>query len=144
MDIDEAETEDDSTSQDHDVPSTDSPCDYKNISDGFSSERSDCKSNRETNRNINSDPSVAKLRTQVHETAGLLRDATYHVDNIDCLKKAMEALKKIHQSLMCNTLSRKRSSYTQQSSKEALKGNKLGLSKYSTRNYLCVEKEKYV
>lgn len=31
MDIDEAETEDDSTSQDHDVPSADSPCDYKNI-----------------------------------------------------------------------------------------------------------------
>ena len=104
MDIDEAETEDDSTSQDHDVPSTDSPCDYKNISYGFSSERSDCKSNRETSRNINSDPSVAKLRTQVRETAGLVRDATYHVTNIDCLKEAMEALKKIHQSLMCNSL----------------------------------------
>ena len=104
MDIDEAETEDDSTSQDHDVPSTDSPCDYKNISDGFSSERSDCKSNRETNRNINSDPSVAKLRTQVRETAGLVRNATYHVTNIACLKEAMEALKKIHRSLMCNSL----------------------------------------
>ena len=58
----------------------------------------------ETNRNINSDPSVAKLRTQVRETAGLVRDATYHVTNIDCLKEAMEALKKIHHSLMCNSL----------------------------------------
>ena len=47
---------------------------------------------------------MAKLRTQVRETAGLVRDATYHVTNIDCLKEAMEALKKIHQSLMCNSL----------------------------------------
>ena len=78
--------------------------DYKNIPDGLSSERRDCKSNHATNRNNNSDPSVAKLRTQVRETAGLIRDATYHVDNIDCLKEAMEALKKIHQSLMCNSL----------------------------------------
>ena len=104
MDIDEAETEDNSTSQDHDVPSTDSPCDYKNIPDGLSSERSDCKSNREPNRYINSDPSVAKLRTQLREKAGLVRDATYHVNNIDCLKEAIDALKKIHQSLMCNSL----------------------------------------
>ena len=47
---------------------------------------------------------MAKLRTQVRETAGLVCDATYHVTNIDCLKEAMEALKKIHQSLMCNSL----------------------------------------
>ena len=104
MDIDEAETEDDSTSQDHDVPSTDSPCDYKNIPDGLSSEGSDCQSNRETNTNINSDPSAAKLRTQVRETAGLVPDATYHVNNIDYLKEGIMALKKIHQSLMCNSL----------------------------------------
>ena len=36
MDIDEVETEDDYTSQDQDVPSKDSLCDYNNIPDGLS------------------------------------------------------------------------------------------------------------